>query len=219
MIFNHSPIIKHACSLGTICQSSQLCKDLQIRKESYPFDWIFSTPDIIVDILEDDFASFLDKDLYESMHPSLCKHRKYVLPRNGSYMFMHHNPKDNIDNYNYFVRCVDRFRKLLTTSSNKLFIINYPNKQESDIDSLQASTLSLINCLDTKTINYFLFAIFHVSNYSKCEFNITEQNNTKFLTFYSKSTTNGIHLTCAEEDLLMRQQLESSYQFQVEPLK
>ena len=34
--------IIYACSLGPQCHSSNILKRLNIKKESYPFDWIFS---------------------------------------------------------------------------------------------------------------------------------------------------------------------------------
>jgi hypothetical protein len=115
--------IKHVCSLGPICQASQLCKSTDLKRESYPFDWIFSNPRNVMHILEDDFASFLNRELYVSNnHPSKCSHTLY-----RQSMFNHHNPKDNNEHFSYFIRCVERFRKLLGTESTKLFILIFGN--------------------------------------------------------------------------------------------
>ena len=46
--------IRYACSLGR-CHSSQILKSNNLKKCSYPFDWIFSNSDIILHCLEDNF--------------------------------------------------------------------------------------------------------------------------------------------------------------------
>jgi hypothetical protein len=43
-------------------------------------------------------------------------------------MFNHHNPLINIDDYNYYVRCVNRFKKLLQKQEYKLFITTFANR-------------------------------------------------------------------------------------------
>jgi hypothetical protein len=40
--------INHVCSLGYLCQSSQILKQNGLKKCSYPFDWIFSNCDNII---------------------------------------------------------------------------------------------------------------------------------------------------------------------------
>jgi hypothetical protein len=50
--------INYTCSLGSLCHSSQILKRNNYKKCSYPFDWIFSNYDIIIDCLEDDFNIF-----------------------------------------------------------------------------------------------------------------------------------------------------------------
>ena len=53
--------INYTCSLGNLCHGSQILKRNNYKKCSYPFDWIFSNYDIIINCLEDDFNIFLDK--------------------------------------------------------------------------------------------------------------------------------------------------------------
>jgi len=43
-------------------------------------------------------------------------------------MFNHRNPLNNINDYNYYVRCVKRFKKLLQKQEYKLFITTFPNR-------------------------------------------------------------------------------------------
>jgi hypothetical protein len=69
--------VKYVCSLGTLCQSSQILKNNNLKKCSYPFDWIFSNYDIIIRCIEDDFKIFLDKSYYISRPDNKCGHSYY----------------------------------------------------------------------------------------------------------------------------------------------
>ena len=66
--------IKHTCSLGQLCQSSQILKSIGLKKCSYPFDWIFSSCDNILHCIQDDFNIFLDKSYYISKSDKQCGH-------------------------------------------------------------------------------------------------------------------------------------------------
>lgn len=110
--------IKYFCSLGTLCHSSQLLKRNNLKKCSYPFDWIYSDCNTISHCLQNNFKIFLDKSYYREINDMKCGHSYY-----HKRMFNHHNPLNNKD-YNYFLRCVDRFNKLLQNTESKLFIFN-----------------------------------------------------------------------------------------------
>ncbi len=58
--------INNVCSLGTLCHTATLLKRNNLKISSYPFDWIFSNINIIIDCIEDDFNSFLDKKYYKN---------------------------------------------------------------------------------------------------------------------------------------------------------
>ena len=47
-------------------------------------------------------------------------------------MFNHHNPLNNENDYNYYIRCVNRFRELLQNEELKLFIIIFVNMENVD---------------------------------------------------------------------------------------
>ena len=108
--------IKHVCSLGSLCHTSQMLKQNKLKKCSYPFDWIFSTSDVVIDCIKDDFKKFLDKSYYISKG-GYAGHSIY----NSLNMFAHRDPLTNEDDYNYYIRCVDRFKQLLQYEENKLF--------------------------------------------------------------------------------------------------
>lgn len=202
--------ICHVCSLGTLCQSSQLLKDTHLKEESYPFDWIFSSPSNIIDIIEDNFSKFLNTDLYLSVNPHQCSHTIYC-----NYMFNHHNPKDNELDYNYFIRCVDRFRKLLCTQSNKLFVITFPDRDNDlkYIESIKQQIIEFNKYISTKTSNYYIFVIYHIVTQDSTKIDILDIDNIKFVKFYTKSNSNGIRLTNPVDNELLKKCLLDSYSF------
>ena len=112
--------IKHTCSLGFNCHASQFLKTNNLKKESYPFDLIMSSLQVVKKSIENDFNDFLDKNLYVELDDKTrCGHSVYCYN-----MFVHHNPLQNENDYLYFNRCVNRFRNLLKNEESKLFIIS-----------------------------------------------------------------------------------------------
>ncbi|WP_419825642.1 DUF1796 family putative cysteine peptidase [Sphingomonas sp.] len=100
----------HAVSLGTNCYAAWLLQGLGLRRGSHPFDWIFSTPAMVLDILDDDFRHFLDPAEHErGGEPGRCRHRSYQARFGVEWVFNHHDPTRPED-ARYFRRCVDRFR-------------------------------------------------------------------------------------------------------------
>jgi hypothetical protein len=71
------------CSLGGICHSAQLLKINELKKASYPFDWIFSSMSMVKHCIEDDFNTFLDKSQYSdyntntTLRENQCEHKFY----------------------------------------------------------------------------------------------------------------------------------------------
>ena len=53
---------KYFVSLGERCYTSSLLKRNKLKKESYPFDWIFSNLDMILHCIFDNFETFLNKN-------------------------------------------------------------------------------------------------------------------------------------------------------------
>jgi len=217
--------ISHVCSLGNVCQSSQILKETSLKKESYPFDWIHISPTNIINILEDDFTQFLNKELYVNMYTiqfgkykridyKKCEHKIYQ-----NKMFFHHNPKNNDNHYNYFIRCVNRFRQLLKKESNKLFVITFPNLNNEDIENKKNQVIELNNYISTKTSNYYIFVICHIPNQKIFKFTILDIDNIKFVLLYTKSRTNGIRLGDFKENQILYKLLLDSYSFQIEKLE
>ena len=117
-------------SLGSWCISANIIKESKKRKQAYPFDWIKLSLVNIVHILEDDFKHFIDPNY-------LCRTESKEFLQNveiegqqisNTYYdikncFVHHNPLDDVDNINYFIRCIERFRNIKYLKEEIAFLI------------------------------------------------------------------------------------------------
>jgi hypothetical protein len=124
-LINGRPV-GHLVSLGSFCLPSLIFRDNGLRRYSLPFDWIFSTPQMVRDCLADDFAMFLDRRHYRSISHQRkdpgAEHEfyreRYGLPG----LFAHRDPTQEPD-YLYLTRCVTRFRQLLRSEDAKSFVL------------------------------------------------------------------------------------------------
>jgi len=118
--------VGHLVSLGSFCLPSLIFRDNGLRRYSLPFDWIFSTPQMVRDCLADDFAVFLDRRHYRSVsHQSrdpAAEHELYRERYGLPALFAHRDPTQEPD-YLYFTRCVARFRQLLRSEDAKSFVL------------------------------------------------------------------------------------------------
>ena len=130
-------------SLGSRCNVAQHLQDFGLRKASLPFDWIFSTPEMVVHCLEDDFSLFLQPDQYQSIpiwrrtvrEFNLCDHATFRDDYGIQAMFNHRDPTF-VDDYLYLQRCVERFRRIQASEDPTLFLLvsdTHPNAEEAYI--------------------------------------------------------------------------------------
>jgi hypothetical protein len=188
--------INNFCSLGTLCHSSLLLKRTKLKKESYPFDWIFSDYNIIIHCISDNFKIFLDKSYYININKNKCGHSYY-----HEKMFNHHNPL-KIEDYNYYNRCVERFKKLLKSSESKLFVMMYVNKDTKEIRNEIKKLVKFNNKFSKYTLNYILLVIFHNKNKIRNHF-FKYNNNIHFLYLSTKSSSDGIQFKNKNDNLYL----------------
>jgi hypothetical protein len=197
--------INYTCSLGSLCHSSQILKRNNYKKCSYPFDWIFSNYDIIINCLEDDFNIFLDKSYYNSISETQCGHSKYA-----NNMWWHHNPLINVNDYNYYMRCVDRFRDLLKKQEHKLFITIYVNLS----DNYDKNTIINFNNKFSKyTSNYTLLFISHIPDKKQNKHEFTYHDNIHFLELHTLSQSNGVKFSNDNDNIYLDNIIISNYKF------
>jgi len=208
--------IRYACSLGPQCHSSAILKRLDIKRESYPFDWIFSNIRNVEHSIKDDFTIFLDTQYYTNKDPESKKQSHSYYFENGVSMFNHHNPIHKND-YDYFVRCVNRFNTLLTEKEHKLFILTYTNSEIASFTIIQKKIQDFKRFLDSIVINYTILVILHyVSHKQSHQFNIC--GNIDFLLLSTKTKSNGMKFIYLDDNIYLDQVILSRYMFNVKKL-
>ena len=205
--------IKYTCSLGPHCHSSYLLKCNNLKKASYPFDWIFTNDHIIKQIIDDNFQIFLDKEYYININNSKCGHKMY-----HDTMFWHHNPLVNKEHHNYFIRCVDRFRNMILSEEEKLFIYLVKDINEINELTFQNSMILLNETLKKHTTNFKLLAIVIYPNKEKNKYNFTSINNIDFLKVDTLSESNGIEFTNHIDNKYISVILQVKYSFELKEI-
>lgn len=206
--------INYTCSLGRLCHSSEILKRNNLKRCSYPFDWIFSNCDNIIHCIEDDFKIFLDKSYYNGIDGNHCEHTYYKYGSN--YMFNHYNPLNNIEHYNYYVRCVNRFKNLLQKQENKLFIMLFDNIDNiENIENIKNSIIDFNNKFSKYTSNYTLLVIFHIPNKQQNNHRFTYNDNIHFLELDTLSKTGGMFFFDNKDNIYLDNIIKSKYNFNV----
>ena len=203
--------INYVCSFGSLCQSAEILKQNNLKLCSYPFDWIFSSYTNIMHCIEDDFKVFLDKSYYINISQSRCGHSKY-----HNRMFNHKNPLINIDDYNYYVRCVDRFREMLKKQEPKMFVMIFINTEtNSNSDIFKRNIIDFNNKLSNYTSNYTLLVIINYPNKQINHHVFTYTDNIHFLELYSLSHSGGSSFHNNNDNIYLNNIIKSNYKFNI----
>jgi len=186
--------INYIIPLGSNCYIASYLKRNNIKLVSYPFDWIFSYPNDIYDIINTDFEYFLNKEYYVNKNDTINynSHKKYCP---NLRMFNHHNPYKDSDN-EYFKRCVSRFNDVIKKEESKLFIMFF---SENNLNNEIRNIIKLNELFDTKMYNYELLCIFQeVRGYqSKKEFKC---KNINFIQISTIDMNNGVEFICEKDE-------------------
>ena len=179
--------INYIASFGDCCVTAWFMKHNGLKKCSYPFDWIV-TGELcnLIDCIDTDFEKFLDKSRYidaESPNSNGAGHLDY-----HENMFIHRDPRVE-KHHNYYVRCINRFRKLLNKKEPKLFIyttLTYDGERiDGEVDKLN-------NLLNNKTTNYYILIVqFKLDD--KRSKNVKVENNVIYLNLTTTTPHNGLH--------------------------
>lgn len=110
--------------LGQNCNASWYLKATGLKEASYPFDWIFSTPDIVIDMLEDNFEQFLNREQYIS-HGLDAGHERY-----HETFFGHRNPANSLTDHEFLKRCVVRWNTLMRSKRPIVFLTVVLNESD-----------------------------------------------------------------------------------------
>ena len=136
---------KKIISLGFRCSSAAILKRMGLKHESFPFDWLISRLSVIRHCMETDFTEFLNLSNYQRKYSNtyemadsrngfICDEHLmvnlYYQPEDQSdpentykwYLAMnHHNILEQKDT-EYYERCVQRYRELMTFDEPKIYL-------------------------------------------------------------------------------------------------
>lgn len=178
--------IEYACSLGPFCHSANILKQNNLKECSYPFDWIFSNNKNIIHRIKNKFNIFLNKAYYTNISNNRCGHLYY-----NKDLFRHHNPLINENDYNYFVRCVNRFKDLLHNKGHKLFITILVNN-DSINKKIIKNIIKFNKKLSIYTSNYTLLVVLHLKNKQQNYHTFKYKDNIHFLELHTLSESDGL---------------------------
>lgn len=149
-------------SMGSGCITSDLLKHCKLKRNSYPFDWILSNPGMVAHALSDDFITFMNPEYHEVVpieqrpdpHFGRAHHTYYREHYGVSLTFNHHDIETEED-YQYFYRCVTRFKEFAKNPSIKknLFLIC------RDWQTNELTRQHLVEMLEKYFINYKFYCI------------------------------------------------------------
>lgn len=138
-------------SFGHRCSSAAFIKyGLNLKTESYPFDWLVCTLSTIRKCIESNFVEFLKLDNYVCKDMETCNitdgkktHFRYEkMYVNTVYEHMETtstfhsqlalNHKTIHDDYDYYVRCISRLNEALASTTRKVYIYIHPIMGKND---------------------------------------------------------------------------------------
>lgn len=189
----------YAASLGNFCFSAEVLRIVQARYRSLPFDWLFTTPRFTTRVLKDDFKQFLNPDNFIDIFDrveSIKRQAGHLLYHEN--FFNHKDPRNKID-YDYYVRCINRFRDLLKLSDKKLFVCSYKNLKTEMDDVLMSDIFRLNETLAEITDNYHIVCNINYPNNSEITHKITEKGNVTFFELYTKDENDGLNFSNGED--------------------
>jgi hypothetical protein len=121
-------------SIGAQCTTPILFDKLQVKKESLPFDWMFSTPEFVYTIMKLLLIDMKEIDDIVDNHFFLCDKRaelrdleRHVLNENGPVLVnSKYNvcfPHDTITDRDKYIRRMERFKRILLDKNNFLYFV------------------------------------------------------------------------------------------------
>ena len=167
-------------SIGPYCSTADILKTFNLRTEAYPFDYIFSSLEMVKHCINDKFNIFLDKKYYthgncnnSTRHSFYCNfldtplliehHIKHNYSKDykvsSGNLFGHHNLIHDNGDYEKFKRRCERLLNLIENNEKIVFV--YYNCYTNDFNDI-------IDFYDTFSYNknIYIVGIFE-NNYDK----------------------------------------------------
>jgi hypothetical protein len=195
--------------MGYRCNSSEIIRILNLKKESYPFDWIISKLSTIKSCIINDFKEFLKTENYVKKEMNIYNiidtNKELLRTKEESLINTYYDNINEITNdfnmydlklalihhdifktedYEYYKRCINRFKNLLKSDDKKLYLyinqiigINEYNDKKDDI------IMEFINFNEfIKTISNNINGIFFILVKTDTEYtNLQHLNSNPFI--------------------------------------
>ena len=192
--------------MGYRCSSSEIIRILNLKKESYPFDWTISKLSTIKDCIINDFKQFLKTENYVKKEFNTyniidsvkllvtidqCSINTYynqdIIDDFNTYdskLSLVHHDIFKTEDYEYYKRCINRFKNILKSDSKKFYLyinqiigINEYNDKKDDI------IMEFINFNEfIKTISNNINGIFFILVKTDTEYaNLQHLNSNPFI--------------------------------------
>lgn len=208
-------------SLGENCSSAWYLKQIGLKEASYPFDWIFSSPEIVLDCINDNFKKYLN--------------RKFIIPKRNntsaghSYyhenLFNHRNPLSSEDDYRYLQRCCNRFIEILESQNSCCYLItliNEPSKRPGWANGF-TKTFSMPKNQNLETVSKLIKGITDrnkeskfiiIDHYTNSELSTTSRkvsDDVFFIEFHANAKSTGVFYVDPLDDFCFKQALVGLY--------
>jgi hypothetical protein len=198
--------------LGNFCHAAAALKNVGYRNQAFPFDWLFSSPEMITSCIEDDFLRFLDRSEYQAVpleqrhdpNSNFCRHLGFQKDYGISYVFNHHNPEQEKD-YQFFQRAVERFRRVLDSPNWKLYLQVNAGKR------CNASNSHLLSTLRKRTKNFVFVSIEFISSNQRDPASMTlpiscsrPSHDSLHIELQTESPSNGVIFQNAKDNLYLQ---------------
>ena len=209
----NDPNLKYI-SLGQNCSSAWYLKQLGLKNESYPFDWIFSSPEIVFDCIKNNFSKLLEKEQIKPNNKGeSAGHLIY-----HSNLFHHRSPLKSDDDYQYYVRCCNRFSSQVNSDSSIVFLmilINEPDKRPDWANGFtqkykmpREQSLSdiekIISHLKHKNRRAKFLIVDHYTNQEKSVTHERIDDSTFFIKFCSGGSSTGVYFSDKLDDFCFK---------------
>lgn len=167
-------------SIGPNCATADILKSYNVRTEAYPFDYIFSSLEMVKHCIHDKFNIFLDKKYYKNgIHGGSTRHTfycgfldtpimlKHHMKHNGwntmdwkpssGNLFNHHDLIKDNGNYEKFKRRCERLLSVI--ENNEKVVLVYYNCHTNDFNDI----IDFYNTFSDNE-NIFVLGIFRNDN-------------------------------------------------------
>jgi len=193
--------MKTVISIGYRCTTAALIKNLGLKHESYPFDWLISKLPVVKDCIQSRFEEFMNEANYvDIVSPTLNKCDDEVISRGYQFMVInrfYQGPYGSTDTNNYqlamphynvnrdkdyYKRCIARFYELMESPQSKLIVYIHPLLGSKEYADNEENIINTYKDFSTFIANHF--------NNATCLFlNIVRGFGNSYTCIYNNNST------------------------------